>query len=206
MDVQMPVMDGLAAAREIRRRETGGARRVPIIALTASAMTDELERCTAAGMDGLLAKPLELTRLRETLERHGMRTDGASVAASGAAMAATQLVGEVMNPLDLEQLRTIVGEDEDFMQQLCETFVSSSLRIVEELTRALLDGDRAVLASLAHKLKGGSASVCAHQLSKLAAALERDAKDKSLPDLEQSVAALRHAFGAAADYVAAEVA
>src|SRR5690606_22637708 len=47
MDVQMPVMDGLAAAREIRARE-GEGRRVPIIALTASAMTDELERCTAA--------------------------------------------------------------------------------------------------------------------------------------------------------------
>ena len=56
MDVQMPVMDGLTAAREIRGRETAG--RTPIVALTASAMTDELERCTAAGMDALLVKPL----------------------------------------------------------------------------------------------------------------------------------------------------
>ncbi len=55
MDVQMPVMDGLTATREIRRTATG-PRRTPIVALTASAMTDELDRCLAAGMDGLLTK------------------------------------------------------------------------------------------------------------------------------------------------------
>ncbi len=70
MDVQMPVMDGLTATREIRRAQSG--RRTPIVALTASAMTDELDRCLAAGMDGLLTKPLQPLRLREILDRHGL--------------------------------------------------------------------------------------------------------------------------------------
>jgi len=69
MDVQMPVMDGLSATREIRRREAGSYR-TPIIALTASAMTDELDRCLAAGMDELLTKPLESARLCDTLARY----------------------------------------------------------------------------------------------------------------------------------------
>jgi len=69
MDVQMPLMDGLTATRELRKREAGG-KRTPIVALTASAMSDELDRCLAAGMDGLLTKPLEVERLRQVLERH----------------------------------------------------------------------------------------------------------------------------------------
>ena len=48
------------------------------------------------------------------------------------------------------------------MNELCETFVQSSGRIVEELERALSAGDRAVLSAMAHKLKGGSSSICAH--------------------------------------------
>ncbi|WP_421996167.1 ATP-binding protein [Roseococcus sp.] len=62
MDVQMPVMDGLEAARRIRQLP-GEARRVPIIALTASAMTDQVEACRAAGMDAHLAKPINRTEM-----------------------------------------------------------------------------------------------------------------------------------------------
>ena len=75
MDVQMPVMDGLTATRELRKRETRGLR-TPIVALTASAMSGELSRCLAAGMDGLLTKPLEVERLREVLERHVAQRSG----------------------------------------------------------------------------------------------------------------------------------
>jgi two-component system sensor histidine kinase/response regulator len=200
MDVQMPVMDGLAAAREIRARE-GGQNPVPIVALTASAMTDELERCTAAGMNGLLVKPLELTRLCEILDRYGFR----SGVAADAAAATEPVVGAlpVANPVDLDQLRTIIGDDREFMNELCETFVSSSTRIVEELTRALSAGDRAMLSAMAHKLKGGSASICAHGLAKLAATLEKDAKEKPIPELERAVHLLRQAFDDAAGYVTA---
>ncbi|MEJ1964343.1 MAG: response regulator [Gammaproteobacteria bacterium] len=217
MDVQMPVMDGLAAAREIRRRELPG-QHVPIVALTASAMTDELERCTAAGMDALMVKPLELPRLCELLDRHGFRPavdGGASDSAAsrgepaGAAPAAAPEELPLLpdpKPVDLDQLRTIVGDDREFMSELCETFVTSSARIVEELTRALSAGDRASLSAMAHKLKGGSSSICAHELAKLAATLEKDAKEKPLPDLEHSVTTLRRAFDAAAGYVTAAMA
>jgi HPt (histidine-containing phosphotransfer) domain-containing protein len=92
------------------------------------------------------------------------------------------------------------------MNELCETFVSSSARIVEELTRALSAGDRAVLSAMAHKLKGGSSSICAHELAKLAATLEKDAKEKPMPELQNAVNSLREAFDSAADYVTAEMA
>jgi CheY-like chemotaxis protein len=206
MDVQMPVMDGLAATREIRARELAG-RRVPIVALTASAMTDEMERCTAAGMDAMLAKPLELPRLCELLDRYGFRSNGgAQTAAPAAETPAPAAAVLVAKPVDLEQLRVIVGDDRAFMNELCETFVSSSARIVEELTRALSAGDRAVLSAMAHKLKGGSSSICAHELARIAAALEKDAKEKPMPELAQALETLRRAFDDAAGYVTSEMA
>lgn len=68
MDIQMPVMDGIAAAREIRSAERDGARaRTPIIALTANALTHQIEEYMAAGMDGHVAKPIEIAKLYEAI-------------------------------------------------------------------------------------------------------------------------------------------
>jgi PAS domain S-box-containing protein len=68
MDCQMPVMDGLAAARAIREAERDGAR-VPIVALTGNAMPGDREACVAAGMDDYLAKPFSLTALRAMVDK-----------------------------------------------------------------------------------------------------------------------------------------
>lgn len=69
MDLQMPVMDGLAATIAIRRRERGSGRRTPIIALTAEAIEPSRQRCVEAGMDALLAKPIDPGQLMETIHR-----------------------------------------------------------------------------------------------------------------------------------------
>jgi CheY-like chemotaxis protein len=69
MDVQMPVMDGLEAARRIRATEAeAGDKPTPMLALTANAYAEDREACLAAGMDALLVKPLDRERLREALE------------------------------------------------------------------------------------------------------------------------------------------
>ena len=69
MDLQMPVMGGLEAVRVIRAMEAEGAR-TPIVALTAHAMSGEMERCLDAGMDDFLTKPLLFERLQQTISKY----------------------------------------------------------------------------------------------------------------------------------------
>jgi CheY-like chemotaxis protein len=68
MDVQMPIMDGLEATQAIREREARvGGRRLPIVALTARAMREDMRACREAGMDGFVAKPVKRDELVEAM-------------------------------------------------------------------------------------------------------------------------------------------
>jgi two-component system, sensor histidine kinase and response regulator len=69
MDVQMPELDGLQATAAIREKERSGARRVPIIAMTAHALKGDQERCIAAGMDGYVSKPIRSADFFTAIER-----------------------------------------------------------------------------------------------------------------------------------------
>lgn len=79
MDLQMPGMDGLEAARRIRAAEADTSPRTPMLALTANAQAEDRDACLAAGLDGLITKPLDRERLRELLGR--LSTDSATLAA-----------------------------------------------------------------------------------------------------------------------------
>ena len=69
MDMQMPVMDGIEATQTLRTREAASQQRLPVVALTANAITGDRERCLAAGMDDYLAKPFSTSQLRAVLHR-----------------------------------------------------------------------------------------------------------------------------------------
>jgi signal transduction histidine kinase/CheY-like chemotaxis protein len=69
MDLQMPTMDGFEAASELRRMEFAGGRRVPIVAMTANALSEDRDACFATGMDDFLAKPVSLEELERVVER-----------------------------------------------------------------------------------------------------------------------------------------
>jgi CheY-like chemotaxis protein len=82
MDCQMPVMDGLEAARRIRASE-GAGRRIPIIAMTAHALEGDRQACLDAGMDEYLSKPVRPEELRQALEKLLLSRPAVSTALSG---------------------------------------------------------------------------------------------------------------------------
>ena len=67
MDIMMPVMDGLEAARYIRQMERSDAKKIPILALTAQVTSESIVECSKAGMDGHLTKPIEIQKLKEEI-------------------------------------------------------------------------------------------------------------------------------------------
>ncbi len=195
MDLQMPVMDGLTATRRIRELETGP--RTPIVALTANAMAGQLERCTEAGMDAFLTKPLELVRLREVLDRYGLAMnthDSPQTSSNDTANA----------PVDLARLNELTDGDPEFTQELTATFVASGEQVMAELRAAMEALDRTALSRSAHKLKGASANIHANRLRDLAYELESRAAQMDQGQVKALLAALNDEFRRAGEFLKAQ--
>jgi CheY-like chemotaxis protein len=200
MDLQMPRMDGLQATQEIRRQERPG-RHVPILALTAKSASAELARCTAAGMNGMLTKPLDISRLRQALDRFGLARRTLELSGQPAAEAG----GQVSEPVDLMTLRAKFSGDMSFVRRLCQTFVTSTSHALAELDSAVAAGERPRVRLLAHKIKGGGSSVYAHRLAAIAANIESEAMTAAVPELVAAVDTLRKAFDEATLHIGARL-
>ncbi|AMN47974.1 hypothetical protein ACG33_12875 [Steroidobacter denitrificans] len=199
MDLQMPVMDGLTATVHIRKLEGGGTR-TPIVALTANAMSGQLERCLAAGMDGFLTKPLEIARLHETLERFGLGGHAAGMAPID------EVPATGATPVNLARFNEIVQDDPEFAHELTSTFISSGGQILQEIQTAFQSFDRSGLTRAAHKFKGAGANVHAERLRDLAYTLEAQAQGLDQPRLKELIDALATEFARAAAFLRAQTA
>ncbi|HME39059.1 MAG TPA: two-component regulator propeller domain-containing protein [Steroidobacteraceae bacterium] len=201
MDCQMPVMDGYHAAREIRRIEAGVAR-IPIIALTADAMKGAEEQCREAGMDDYLTKPLDRTRLADTIARH---LDSARAGAKPKPNRRwpREPAAEADAPVDWEQLMSATDGDAVFAQELVQLFVDSGDASLREISAALKLGDLAAIGSAAHSFKGSSASIRAHSTSAAAARLEEAAHAGAVEQLPQLEEQLRREADRAMEYLRA---
>jgi two-component system, sensor histidine kinase and response regulator len=191
MDLQMPNMDGINASQEIRKQERPG-RHVPILALTAKSASDELARCTTAGMNGLLTKPLDIKRLREALDRFGVARRSLELKAQPPA--APQGGGVLSDAVDLMTLHAKFAGDTAFVRRLCQTFVTTTGQGLDELESAVAAGERTRIRLLAHRIRSGGTGVYAHRLAAIAANIESEAMTASSTELGAAAGALRRAF------------
>jgi two-component system, sensor histidine kinase and response regulator len=196
MDLQMPVMGGLEAAQAIRENESPGMSRLPIVALTAHAMQGDRERCLSAGMDGYLAKPIDVDELIATVERFG----GAEPSRSAESSPTT--ADETI--FDERAALAYSGGDARLLKQVVTLFRADYPASLRRIERALKRRDSEALRLAAHSLKGGIATVGAPAGRQAAADLESAAKSSSFDDaavayarLRDQIARLEQAFSAA---------
>ncbi len=174
MDVQMPEMDGLEATRQIRARQEHA--RIPIIAMTAHAMTGDRDRCLAAGMDDYLTKPLKLEELAAALQRWTKTT-----------MPQTYL--QVDEPVDFPALQKLTDGDAEFLRELVELFLADVPGRFANLNTAVANQVAAEIKSEAHGLKGSCGNLAAKGLQKQMAELEKLAADNDLTPVPALLAA-----------------
>ena len=189
MDMQMPVMDGLTASREMRKLP--GLAALPIIAMTANAMAGDREACLAAGMNDHVSKPIDLDELFATLNKWVQRrpvTVPGPEQASAAAMETVPLP-DALPGIDIALgLRRMVG-DRKLYRTVLMKFRASQKDVVAQVRGAISQGDQDTAVRLAHTLKGVSASLGAMVLHEQAAQLEAALKS-GLPGHESLLAAV----------------
>lgn len=173
-DLRMPKMDGYQLAAAIRDREVG-QRRMPIIALTAVAVSGEAQRCRAAGMDDYLPKPAQLAELKTMLRKWYHRTVEQG-AGPGSPAGRSAHDPAVKVPVDINALKNLVGDDSTVISQLLCTFKVNSAKIAAELTNACKNSHLERAAALAHTLKSSARTVGAFRLGDLCADIETAAK------------------------------
>lgn len=165
MDVQMPDMDGLDATRAIRQREQDTGAHIPIVAMTAHAMTGDRERCLEAGMDDYVSKPINPKDLFDAMAR--VLTGG----------------GEAKPPssvYDRSLALHHVGEDPEMLAQLIRMFAEQVPERMRRLDAALAGADATALEREAHGLKGTAATLGMPRLRDAAYVVERLSGDGRL--------------------------
>ncbi|KUZ89260.1 hybrid sensor histidine kinase/response regulator [Burkholderia ubonensis] len=201
MDCQMPLMDGFEATELLRRREAEtGAPRLPVIALTANAISGDRERCVAAGMDDYLSKPFRRDVLLKLLARFARgdapaAAQAAAPAASDAAVdAAIDAVIDTARATDpasaapdddanvidrnaLDALRALQRPGRpDVLTRIIDQFNLDAPRLIGDMHAAVAAGDAVALKIAAHTLKSSSANVGAHRLSARCREIEQFAR------------------------------
>ena len=177
MDVHMPNMGGFEATAEIRRREKAqGLPRIPIVALTALAMTGDREKCLEAGMDAYLTKPISARDLFGVL---GQLLPAAETRAPAAP--APRSVETPAGPaLDLTQLRTNMDDDEEMLQDIVGAFLRDHGNQLRELKAGLQSGDEKSALRSAHTLKGLLLTLAAQPAADVALECERCLREHDL--------------------------
>ncbi|EFL52151.1 multi-sensor hybrid histidine kinase [Solidesulfovibrio fructosivorans JJ]] len=172
MDREMPVMDGLAATREIRAFERGrGLPRTPIIALTAHAFVQHKEESLQAGCDAFLSKPVRKSDLVQAIER----TVPPNLARSGPGT--RQKNARCAPPPPAAVIAERIEVDAD-LRELMPAFLDEIDQEMDSIARSIRHGDFEELRRLGHGLKGAAGNYELQALSELYRGLEHAAKNQ----------------------------
>jgi len=184
MDIQMPVMDGYEATAVIRMREAQDSLpRMPIIAVTAHAMSGERDKCLEAGMDNYLAKPVSEAELMALMDETVRRIRTAEPSAPAGA--------STSDVFDVRRVLEFAAGDQAFLRTLVEIFSETTPKQVAAIETSVQNRDAGALMRAAHQLKGSVGNFAAERARKLAGELEDQARRKDFDGAAAVVPQLR---------------
>ncbi|AEV30644.1 histidine kinase,Response regulator receiver domain protein,histidine kinase,Hpt domain-containing protein [Sphaerochaeta pleomorpha str. Grapes] len=170
MDVQMPVMDGLAATREIRRLPYYA--NLPIIAMTANAMKEDRDHCLEAGMNDYITKPIDPKTLFAVIGKYYTASMNVISPSCISSECSSSLMVPKIHGLDLEaSLKRVMGNKYLYLD-LLKRFVAGQQETPLKIRAALMNKDRHLAERLAHTLKGVAGNIDASELHTAAGELE----------------------------------
>jgi two-component system sensor histidine kinase/response regulator len=187
MDCQMPVMDGLTATAELRRREqNAGGARLPIIALTANAMEGDRERCLAAGMDDFLCKPFSQQQLAALLKRW---------LALHVLPESERREGSRLPLIDAAVLRNIAALARPaLLNSMIELYLQHSPPLITAIERAVASGQVEALQEALHTFKSSTANLGGLRLATLTKECEVLAREGGIAKAAPTVQKIRREY------------
>ena len=176
LDVQMPEMDGLEAARQICQRWPA-EKRPRIIAMTGNALMGDREKCLQAGMDDYISKPVRIGELQSALERWGrMKTRKADTAFLCSASKPARPTICSTRPSSLELRNMPPSDGVSMLQELVDLFLESAPQRIAQISQSINDGP--MLAFHAHALKSMGLNLGAKRIVELSQKLEDLGRDQ----------------------------
>ncbi len=163
LDLNMPKIDGVEAAR-LYRLARAGARRAPVVALTADAGAARREECEQAGMAACLVKPIAAEALLDALDA-ALRDGASAVAAPPSRRATEKGAPPELDPKSIDALAALGGEG--FLRHVVREFIDEGGRIAERMIVAVEQGDLHAFGREAHALESSAGNVGAAALARL---------------------------------------
>lgn len=195
MDCHMPDKDGFQATADIREYEQREHpdHRIPIIALTASALEGDREHCLSAGMDDYISKPFAREQLGEVLSRwlspdnsNPGRTEpeiGRTIQHESSEADHTEDEVDILDQSLLDQIRSLQQEGQpDLLREVAALYLKDSPALLATIKEALVQGDANAIRQAAHTLKSSSANLGATKLAHICQELENLGREQRLED------------------------
>ena len=194
MDLHMPVLDGLQAARQLRALPQGQT--LPIIALSAAVFDEDRQRCLEAGMNGFVPKPIDPAELERVLAQH-LPAQTLSPNLGPFVPAAPQPAGAAADAvLDFEAALARCAGQRPLLLRLLRDFAHQHAHTVELLANELALGERGAAAEQLHSLKGVAANLGLAGLAQAARQAEAELKGQRIPELHALEEQLERALAA----------
>ena len=187
MDMQMPEMDGFEATSILRKQEKATGKHQPVVAMTALAMSGDRERCTAAGTDGYLTKPIRPQELDEALDVY--------LAQKGVTSANSDAASIESSSVDASQLLDRIDDDRALLAELVELFRREYPINLSAAQKAVDTNDAAELQRAGHTLKGALGNLSALNASALASELEVMGRSLDLSKAQSTIDRLTTEIG-----------